>query len=76
MLARDIEQTTERLRQLAEPYEEAQLAAEERDTADVALASPVSSSPGQRPGLLLPVLAGLFFGAVLGLLVAVFRDSR
>lgn len=76
MLARDIEQTTKRLQQLAEPYEEAQLAAEQRETVDVTLASPVSSSPGQRPGLVFILLAGLFFGAVLGLLVAVFRDSR
>ncbi|MGD8329017.1 MAG: hypothetical protein PVJ49_06240 [Acidobacteriota bacterium] len=75
-LARDIEQTTERLQQLAGPYEEAQLAAEQRNAADVALASPVSSSPGQRPGLLIPVLVGLFLGAILGLLVAVLKDSR
>lgn len=75
-LTRDIEQATERSQQLAEPYEQAQLASSESDGADVTLAAGVSSSLGRPPRFAIPALAGLFLGLVIGLLGALVMDTR
>jgi hypothetical protein len=75
-LTREIERATRRLQQLGSPYDETELAGHERDSIDVTLSSPVSSSPGRPAGLAVPALAGLFLGLVLGLLAALVMDSR